>query len=1465
MSSAAVTTEPNSKKKAEVSPEPVAPVASQFALEGIQAAPAGLPLFLGIGLQRKLAVGAVDDPLEREADQVAERVMRSIGSSASPLAPLFLSSRKENPAIRRKCACEGSSEKCEECQKREEGLPGAATVQRKTDGTGGDSDAAHGSEAPPIVHEALCSPGRPLDPATRGLMESRFGDDFRDVRVHTDSLAAKSAQSVNALAYTVGTDVVFALDQYSPKSPHGRHLLAHELAHVVQQSDGYEIAHKREEPSTGQLRRKPTISLSGTADRTVQRQAAPQPTLPPITDKSKTLTLWTLFRGEYLLIAVRPDAETSSRFDADPGLLEKLDTALTAALAPGGVPVPETRGFLQGPVVSRLVESDLPGWVDAPDSNLPGLVSVLNDRAAEFRKQAVRADLEAYLGVNPGTIDWPTVLPSIHSDFDAKGNESAHWQSLRDRADFVLLVLETEVATAPAVVGGVVPPNLSESVWDFATAFNLAKGTSAKVFSEKYLGEYVQMIAGLEFVPAGFDLARYKPSGADLAADRRHTVLDAWIAANAAEATTRIVLDDWTTSGLDFNIYLSTLDLEAKKSKILDMLTDAFLAAAKGDQELNRALVRMADAQATYGILSRLVTTGRLAEKRNRELVAAIEDPVEHPELADLAGDPRTIYEGEFYLAQGMRNVLSHVQEGARVDVEVVTNAVAIAGKATFPPEFALGTFLLVLLTDLGALASAKETQRAHARADIAERVDLSWDAIKKIIDNRGNEAQKFLDEKWIPMLKLVANEWVDANFKELNDAYTHFSTWAPQNSARYSLAAWMIEDVANKLESGAIKSSTLSGATVTIADVKELRTAVTVLREKAKELNSPQGRDKKRDELKKAVDAYQEVKDNIASGKYKPQNYGDAVAVEAKRRLHIGVFEYTSLWQQATRQVVVRDNPFQAYTIAMWHVENIIDQAVSDLLMGLLRGVLMLGSLIVPGVGGLILAAIDIGIGVYSAAKNVGEARRRLDLARLDTQLQIQGIPVEAAEHALNMAWVSLAIELAMAGLFTALVGKMALKGIEAMRMPALTRLAESDPVLAEKLVNRMLGDTKLTDTLLRHYAGDGNKLFEALAYVKDGKSLTTLLGKVKDTEVLTSLLISTGKDTNLLELLDKFKDVNRLDRLLGVASRQQLLRLMALTKDEAMVAKLVEGMGPSKALKLMSRGLAAEQAIVLDGLGSDALKAFEKIAATGDVEAMEGMRKLLQPGANKSVAASALQRTAAFGEKYAGRVSGNFVERFAKIADSEAKLERIRGKIADLEKASKSTKNLESQLAKAEAQFARDNAELTQATDILEGRTVFGKDRSVYAIPEERVAGRKKLEGEETADFRVSGSGQPDMLAEGKRLGDETGKIAKYTIRRDFGKAASQISAEAARTGEKGGLVRLDASGTTIPKTNDEIANEIRGEWMSSIKENPARTKDVGWVEILDKGPSGESRRLLLKVEGNSVTIDSAGTTRP
>jgi peptidoglycan hydrolase-like protein with peptidoglycan-binding domain len=143
-------------------------------------------------------------------------------TSAESLVPV------RSGILQRTCACGQhmvAGGECEECRQKREGMILRAAMS-----------SGPVNSVPPIVHDVLSSSGQPLDAGTRAFMEPRFGHDFSQVRVHTDARAAESAHAVNALAYTVGRDVVFGEGRYEPGSSEGRRLLAHELVHVVQQS-----------------------------------------------------------------------------------------------------------------------------------------------------------------------------------------------------------------------------------------------------------------------------------------------------------------------------------------------------------------------------------------------------------------------------------------------------------------------------------------------------------------------------------------------------------------------------------------------------------------------------------------------------------------------------------------------------------------------------------------------------------------------------------------------------------------------------------------------------------------------------------------------------------------------------------------------------------------------------------------------------------------------------------------------------------------------------------------------------------------------------------------------------------------------------------------------------------------------------------------------------------------------------
>jgi len=145
--------------------------------------------------------------------------------SAESKAPVARLSRAHAPLLQRDCSCAPGKPQCDSCEKKEKEKP----LQRSAAGPNGPVSA------PPSVARTLVSPGRSLDASTRAFMEPRFGRDFSGVRVHSDSASAESARAVNANAYTVGQHIVFDDGKYNPSSHAGKRLLAHELAHTVQQ------------------------------------------------------------------------------------------------------------------------------------------------------------------------------------------------------------------------------------------------------------------------------------------------------------------------------------------------------------------------------------------------------------------------------------------------------------------------------------------------------------------------------------------------------------------------------------------------------------------------------------------------------------------------------------------------------------------------------------------------------------------------------------------------------------------------------------------------------------------------------------------------------------------------------------------------------------------------------------------------------------------------------------------------------------------------------------------------------------------------------------------------------------------------------------------------------------------------------------------------------------------------------
>lgn len=200
---------------------PVAPLHRTIGNQAIQRRAAA-------GTDANLRLGASDTGFEREAERVADRVMRM---PESALGRPAVRSRSSKDDVHRMCTrCErryrqGKPLNCPECE---------GELQRSV---AEGEDQAMDVSLERAVNTAR-SGGKPLPEAARAFFEPRFGHDFGAVRVHTGTDADVAARSLNAHAFTVGHDIVFRSGEYDPESREGQRLLAHELVHVLQQDRG---------------------------------------------------------------------------------------------------------------------------------------------------------------------------------------------------------------------------------------------------------------------------------------------------------------------------------------------------------------------------------------------------------------------------------------------------------------------------------------------------------------------------------------------------------------------------------------------------------------------------------------------------------------------------------------------------------------------------------------------------------------------------------------------------------------------------------------------------------------------------------------------------------------------------------------------------------------------------------------------------------------------------------------------------------------------------------------------------------------------------------------------------------------------------------------------------------------------------------------------------------------------------
>jgi hypothetical protein len=314
--------------------------------------------------------------------------------SAFPISPsLAKKSSGVKPAIQRKCICDGNAEaggECAECQAKEQ------MIQRQA--TNNDFPAF----LPPSVAEAMQSgSGDPLAKPARLQMENALGADLGDVRVHTESQAARAARDLNAEAFTFGQDIFFGAGTFQPEKPEGQKLLAHELTHTVQQKGNDSL----QANSAGGV----TISQPGEPQE-VEAEAVAQRVMmgkPPALQLSPAAHL-----QRQPTDADVADASTQAEV-AEPGLSPEVARRLTYATAVLNrvSPLPEDDKQILGNIIGGYGIYEKIQLRDMKRSELEGIRSLLDnyrgyddDFDVENSRQLVEGEIQNYYrGHNDGS------------------------------------------------------------------------------------------------------------------------------------------------------------------------------------------------------------------------------------------------------------------------------------------------------------------------------------------------------------------------------------------------------------------------------------------------------------------------------------------------------------------------------------------------------------------------------------------------------------------------------------------------------------------------------------------------------------------------------------------------------------------------------------------------------------------------------------------------------------------------------------------------------------------------------------------------------------------------------------------------------------------------------------------------------------------------------------------------------
>jgi hypothetical protein len=935
-------------------------------------------------VQPKLSIGSKNDVYEKEADAVADKVMRSPKTETDPPITTELISR----SIQRQTSAVSST---------------GEGIQLKEQG----SSAQSSNMLAPVVSSP--GPGSTLSMEVRKRIEPVLGANLSKVRVHTDQRSQQAAQQINARAFTNKTNIFVGRGE----SANDTKLMAHESTHVVQQSKS---------SLTPDINKSTALKEGGENLKISESEQDIQRATYVMQDGVGNLYLSVPFNGETAEMHFYLSSDLNAYFESNSSLAQNIEDDLDRIFNPEHG-LHESRAFMDSPAVTQQVQTGMRKLVQQGSYDFSVLEQFLNGRTSLYYEQALLSDagdaLAAHYEVDSVAINWDTLIPQLKSLHAVAVSTTAFEESENNRLGYLLDVLEIENSELGEFVGA--NPVTAQEAYDFFKQYSINKGSEIytdDVFdyqSDAFLDEYTNLFETIEYVPDDFDLESFRPIEDTTEIDaRRDEIITNFIDNEAESRAVMFILDRWTDSAQSPEDYLTGLNVDDLRDDITSKWAEDLMQVARQDDVMMGLIRNRALDEARFIMVAWISAYAQGQEDYNLDLwerfgSAPITDLSER-EYA-IASDPFTYYNTSNQIAGILKNLLNSLSPDQAIEHDVLQASIDLVAAMELPEIYASLFLLPELLAYLGALQTAMDEQEEATKLALQSQLDLDFEDIAEVVRNYVEHAETFVREEWIPLLKEIALERAAENLAELQYMDANWETVQSHRNIEFARGATELYYLADELESGRAEELEYDGQRIGPDAVEHLRNAAKLLTAAGIENRDEDKQEEKREKIQGVIEDYAEIIADISDGTYDPLDYSSAVYQEARRRLGIVRTMPATVGMVLSRVATTENNPFIDFAVVRWKFKEGLERSFRRgmALVGL--GILTLAAALIPGALGVVLGVIDAGLSIYSGVRGVIDAQTTLRMARLDIHGSIVGVSEEAAERALTHAWIGLGV----------------------------------------------------------------------------------------------------------------------------------------------------------------------------------------------------------------------------------------------------------------------------------------------------------------------------------------------------------------------------------------------------------------------------------------------------------------------